>query len=346
MIPEYRMAIAYPTKNERLPLVGICVSYNYFDTLQFMLPVNYLHFDKLYIVTQEDDTTTIDFCKKFANVIVLYYNFKANNKNFDKFGALNYAQTLAYVENPDSWYLLLDSDILLPSNMIDILLNEQLDSECLYGACRLFALQSSDLLDRSSLKASYDILINRSHSPPSILGYFQLYKKKFVYHPMCFSDASKGDLSFGYINFTIFCILENLNVIHLGPEGINWFGKIQSFVDDRKISLDDIYYLCHIPVNNCYYTTDYELVRYGSTTIPNIKTKIANKKYSWRNRSIQFLTNGRMDAFGLGFYTQRDMHTIQAKFGGRINSIVFNNDYTKFTSTRIDDGEIITSVLI
>ena len=81
-----------PQKNISFPLIGICVSYNYFDTLKFALPINYLHFDKIYIITQEDDIQTVEYCKKFDNVNVLFYDFKNNNKKFDKYGALNYAQ--------------------------------------------------------------------------------------------------------------------------------------------------------------------------------------------------------------------------------------------------------------
>jgi hypothetical protein len=110
-----------PIKNDHFSLIGICVSYNYFDTLQFMLPVNYLHFEKIYLITQINDLQTIEFCKKFENVIVLFHNFKNNNKRFDKYGALNYAQEIIYKQHPDSWYLIIDSDIILPNNLIDIL---------------------------------------------------------------------------------------------------------------------------------------------------------------------------------------------------------------------------------
>jgi hypothetical protein len=99
-------------------LVAICVSYNYFDALQFTLPVNYIHFDKIYLITQEDDVQTVEFCKKFNNVCVFFYNFKNNGKKFDKFGALNFIQRIVYEECPESWYLIIDSDIVLPNNFI------------------------------------------------------------------------------------------------------------------------------------------------------------------------------------------------------------------------------------
>ena len=53
-----------------------------------------------------------------------------------------------------------------------------------------------------------------------------------------------------------------------------------------------------------------------------------------------------MDAFGNEYYTKVDKHTIEAFFGGRMHSIVFNNDYKEFTSTRHGDALIIKGVLM
>ena len=257
-----------PDKNNRFNLVGICVSYNYFDTLKFMLPVNYLHFEKIYLITQEDDKETIEFCKKFDNVIVLFYNFKTDNKKFDKYGGLNYALKKVYSEQPDSWYLIIDSDILLPNNFIDILIEENLNSECIYGAIRHNILKSSELMNKSEIIKVSEWYNNIRHLkdflPPSILGCFQLFKKKNIYHTDC-QDAGWGDYAFGHQNFDLFCNLETMFVLHMGPTGVNWSGKVEAFIDDCNISLDNIYYECTIIKNNCYYNKKCELVRYGDS---------------------------------------------------------------------------------
>jgi hypothetical protein len=73
---------------------------------------------------------------------------------------------------------------------------------------------------------------------------------------------------------------------------------------------------------------------------------IINKEYKWDNHSIKFLENGLMHAFGMGTYTQLDTYTFQANFGGIIHSLVFNNDYTEFTSTRIGYDHIVKGKLI
>jgi hypothetical protein len=258
-----------PTKNIYFSLVGICVSYNYFDTLQFMLPVNYAHFEKLYLITQEDDLETIEFCKKFDNVKVLFYNFKNNNKTFDKFGAINYAQQIMYDEYPDSWYLIIDSDIILPNNCIDILSKETLNEECIYGAIRNNVLKSSELLNKKNIvnaKGSLTFISNNilhwKIKPPSILGCFQLYKKKcFHLNADKLDNASFGDYYFGHDNFNLFCNLENLLYFHLGEGHKNWYGKVVSFIDDCKLSCTNIYYNCHKQCNNVYYNKARNIVK-------------------------------------------------------------------------------------
>jgi len=260
-------------KNTKFPLIGLCVSYNYFDTLKFMLPVNFLHFEKIYLVTQKNDLKTIEFCKKFNNVIVLFYEFTTKSKSFDKYGALNYAQKIGYKNFPNHWYLIIDSDIILPNNFIDILNNEELNPECIYGAVRANVDTSYELLNKKKLINSdknknfpfnnilHDI---RGTFPPSILGCFQLYKKH-VYHSYNFSNAGCGDYAFGYDNFKLFCNLDNILYFHLGPTGKNWDGKVESFLDDIKISLNNIYFNCSKRSNNVYYNEKCELVKYGNS---------------------------------------------------------------------------------
>ena len=48
-----------------------------------------------------------------------------------------------------------------------------------------------------------------------------------------------------------------------------------------------------------------------------------------------------MNAFGSGTYTILDTYKIEAKFGGREHTIIFNNDYTTFESIRKDDKQIV-----
>ena len=68
---------------------------------------------------------------------------------------------------------------------------------------------------------------------------------------------------------------------------------------------------------------------------------LENKKYTWGNSCITFLDNLKMDAFGEGYYEIINKQNIKATFGGREHNIIFNEDYTSFSSTRIGDSQIV-----
>jgi len=248
-----------PAKKTPFLLVGVCVSYQYFDTLRYMLPINSIHFDKLYIITQKDDTETIEFCKIFSNVDILYYSFKSQGKAFDKFGALNMGQQMMYEQYPDAWYMNLDSDILLPNNLIDLLQQKTLNPECVYGGVRNNVYKTSDLLikrkvmdSQENMEFAYNKILTIKDILPFILGCFQLYKKK-VYHRNTFENAAYGDVCFCRDNFDILCILDNLYYFHLGFGSVNWSGKVASFKEDIVVTLSDLYFTCHKECTPIYY---------------------------------------------------------------------------------------------
>jgi hypothetical protein len=219
--------------NSSLKIAGLCISYNYYDTLKFMLPANHMHFDKLYIVTQKDDTATVKLCKKYKNVKILYYNFSNNGKKFDKYGAMKYAQRIIYKNHPDHWYANIDSDIVLPNNFKSILKKTKLDKNNIYGITRKEVLKSSELVDKNKLT---DI----DYGDKRVIGFFQLYKKKALQHSK-YNNAADGDVKFGY-NFKKKIKLHHLKSLHLGPKFVNWNGKVAGFIDDKKISIKDLYY--------------------------------------------------------------------------------------------------------
>lgn len=220
-------------------LVGLCISYQYIDTLQYMLPINHIHFDKIYIVTQEDDLQTIQFCKHFNNVEVIFFNFKNNGKRFDKYGALNLIQSIAYREFPSSWYLNIDSDIILPTNFKELMNTQTLNPDCIYGCVRANCIKSSDIINFDPMKEvrKYpfnNVLFTRR---PCIIGYFQLYKKK-VFHNLHLTNAAEGDVYFCN-HFKLICNL-NMLIIHLGDSCKNWNGKTQDFILDIPLTTEHL----------------------------------------------------------------------------------------------------------
>jgi len=74
---------------------------------------------------------------------------------------------------------------------------------------------------------------------------------------------------------------------------------------------------------------------------------LENKKYSWEGHSIIFLEGGILDnVFCKGYYSQTDTHSFEAVFGSKTHLIVFNSDYTEYTSTRIHDNYILKGTLV
>ena len=331
-----------PPKNTSISIVALCISYQYFDTLQLMLPVNYLHFEKMYIITQEDDIQTVDFCKGFENVEVLFYNFHQNNKKFDKYGAMRYAQEKIYREYPDSWYLNIDSDILLPNRFIELLLKENLHPDCIYGGMRTNVNRTSELLDKPAILETKenkeyiwnDILLWKE-KPPSLLGCFQLYKKK-IYQPDHFNDAGFGDFLFCHENFDLFCNLENLVYFHLGAGGKNWCGKVENFIHDVNIALNDVYYDCDIKTQNIYYNASCQIVKRDTNPYMNIYDDIWTCSNDFRKDIAEFFSDKpNLSIAEIGShkgYTTRFLSSVFAKVYAVDNNIEWtqmNKDYNK-----------------
>jgi lipopolysaccharide biosynthesis glycosyltransferase len=80
-------------------------------------------------------------------------------------------------------------------------------------------------------------------------------------------------------------------------------------------------------------------------SITDFINNLKNKTYTWGDSYIKFLDNFKMDAFGEGHYSFINKQNIIANFGGREHNIIFNDDYTSFTSTRKDDLLIVNGKL-
>lgn len=237
-----------------------------------------MHFEKLYILTHEDDTDTIEFCGNFDNVEVLLYNFVNNGKRFDKYGAMNYAQHIIYKTYPNHWYLNIDSDIILPNNFIDILKKEELRDNCIYGIVRNEVLKSSELINKNKLleknKNFQRYLFRRQ--PNLIVGFFQMYKKH-VYQNINFDSAAHGDINF-CCSFELQKNLTNIHCFHLGPTVQNWNGKVAYFIDDIKISLGGLYFNIKMKVEKIKILSEDIIIIKNKKNVKKIKHSNKNKK--------------------------------------------------------------------
>jgi len=103
-----------------------------------------------------------------------------------------------------------------------------------------------------------------------------------------------------------------------------------------QVSAEKIIY--HFPGGPGWY--DSKIVKM-TTFWKTMNTLLVGRKYSWQNSSIQFLENGGMKAFGSGQYMQTHILRFDANFGGKAHTLTFNNEYTKFTSIRKNDNEVV-----
>lgn len=214
-------------------LIGILVSTNYMDTLPYFLENNHHNFTRLYLVTSINDIETINYCKKYYNIELIYFDFKNNNNTFNKGGALRKAQKIAYETFPNSWYLFLDSDIILPINMLTILKLNTLNKNYLYGCYRYIIKNNNDLENLNNI----DILKNKWELGA---GFFQLHFRTDILYKESYS-ASKTDDEFKF-NFEIISI-DKLKVYHLGTAYKNWEGKLISF-DNKNLKKENLVFMC------------------------------------------------------------------------------------------------------
>ena len=201
-------------------MIAITVSTNYDDILDIIIPQNYSFFQKWYIITDKNDSNTINVINKynFSNIIILYYNFYDNEKTFDKGGAIRYCQNEISHLNYHGNILILDSDIWLPNNFVEIVNENVINDNTIYGTEQRYDFYSYEHFLSNTIDFDYP-WSKHFH------GYFQLYKydKDKLYNES--NNCSECDLQF-LTYFPKKVILTNLIVSHLGKSGVNWRKRI------------------------------------------------------------------------------------------------------------------------
>ena len=153
---------------------------------------------------------------------------RAFKLTFDKGASIRSIQKIHLLkENPteNDLVLLLDSDIVLPSNFQDILNSKTFEVDTLYGAKRNDFMFYSDYIKGGNSKPynSFDLA-----------GYFHLYK--YDSSKLCkrTHDCSWIDYEFK-LQFPTTEIFSDLVVSHLGVGGVNWTGKhMDTFIYDKS----------------------------------------------------------------------------------------------------------------
>ena len=206
-------------------IAAITVSTNYIDILPFVYERNKGCFKHWVFVTDKNDQETINFLSNKPDVTVLYWDFQNHRNIFDKGGAIRYAQTYVYEKYPDDWYLLIDSDICLPTQFSRFVASSlpTYDVNPIYGL--------SERLDFGSLEDfKNNINYKKYDHKNNVFGYFQLYKDKFFYNTS--RDASNCDGEFSR-KFQKTTLISGLPCAHLGSKS-HWNGKRVSGSDFKQ----------------------------------------------------------------------------------------------------------------
>lgn len=204
-----------------LRLQALTVSVNYADFLECIAP-NRRHFERWLVVTVESDLRTLEVCRVWGMEVLFSRRLHQNGAKFHKAAALN--EGLAALDQ-DAWTVVIDSDILLPSDFRERLELQALESNCLYGISGRRICQT--LREFRHLSAQEPWAENLLFST-FVIGYFHLFymgQRHNRYPEGASTDASGYDLLFSqefpghlhrYLPFT---------ALHAGAPSVNWQGR-------------------------------------------------------------------------------------------------------------------------
>lgn len=212
LIPAQIKPLKKPRKENTISIT-VCV--NFADKLQQTLEFNSQFLKKLYIVTDLNDKDTIDLCKGFNNVELLYCaDAHKNGAKFNKSGLLKFAQVKITPNHREDWIIIIDADTILPPNFWTETIN--LEPQ--------FTENSIYLLKRKIYLSNTDLSNDKYSEIQNGCGFFQLYYSKTKMYSDFSETAGVCDALFQQL----FRNQKTLNgfCIHLGQNGLDWNGRI------------------------------------------------------------------------------------------------------------------------
>ena len=203
------MSIPIPSQKN---LIGIVVCVNFSDKLKPTLDHNLKFLKKLYVITDPTDIDTFDCVKDYKDVELIISSVrKEKNAQFNKSGLVLAGQKVAHKNHPQDWMVVLDADILLPSNLMTLFKNEIYSNDICYLLKRaVYFTQTSyekDLPDKKTSGA----------------GFFQLYFNKQKFYGAWSRDAGICDIVFQQ-RFRQTKELDGW-CKHLGENGLDWTSR-------------------------------------------------------------------------------------------------------------------------
>ena len=229
-------------------LEGVIVCVNYADFLAHTLPHNKIHFDRLVVVTDRNDTQTLKLCEYHHVECIQTDAFYSEGADFNKAKGINVGLNRLARKG---FVMHLDADIYLPPLTRRILENIDIDPDYLYGADRMMCPTYADwmqFMENPSLTHEGWIYIHPTIFPLGVriaeymskgyepIGYFQLWNpiaSKVFWYPEEHGAADRTDVLFakkwhrakrGLIPEIIVIHLDSDN-LNLKEMGKNWNGR-------------------------------------------------------------------------------------------------------------------------
>jgi len=205
-----------------MEIIALTICVNYSDILKHVLERNASLLNTWYIVTSPDDKETVKLIheSKLPNVRLLFFTKFYLNATFNKGGAVRFAQEFINGCYSDANILILDADILLPSDFKEAL-PAALEDNTLYGvSTRIDYLTLDDFINKTNPR--------KYKSDRRFLGFFQLYKQNSKYLYKNSKNCARCDDEFRELFIKRINI--STTVDHLGEEVVNWNGRVSKII--------------------------------------------------------------------------------------------------------------------
>jgi hypothetical protein len=198
---------------------GITVSVGYADALAITLVRNMRHLTECLVITSPDDTATAAVVRSVPGARLLVTDaFTRHGARFNKGLAMEEGFD---VFGREGWLLIWDADVILP----DALPLGMLQPHTLYGARRRILDDPGRWCPELPWAACP---LSRDGGP---IGFFQLFhaadpavKDRRPWYDPTFAHAGGGDAYFLTHWPPNRRVVLSLDVLHLGPKDVNWFG--------------------------------------------------------------------------------------------------------------------------
>ena len=194
-----------------MDIYAITTSVNYADYLAISLNCLAGQVTGVCVVTEQNDAS-IAVAEKAEATALIYDGWHTDGAAFNKAGAIRFAQEHLHAAYPEAWYLLIDADVMVPTNARQIIEQDATNLETLYGARRVDFHTPERLMEGRPNKAYGSMFA----------GFFQLYRRHVLY-PEWSRTAELCDLSFAQ-QFAS-CVVLPMTVGHCGVEAVNWEGR-------------------------------------------------------------------------------------------------------------------------